>query len=117
MGPVSGHIVAIDEFCHSARVDDGMKGNETRSMLKDVGVRMQDIPSRPFGNIDAEECLPSLAKFCTLGNEAKSIKVHVCATDDDHKLFLCADEVVLQDITFEGSEGEGTGWLRDRPRF
>jgi len=78
---------------------------------------MQDIPSRPFGNIDTKECLPSLTEFRTLGDEAKSIKVHVRATDHDHKLLLRADKVVLQYITLKRRKAEGASWFCDRPRF
>ena len=50
-------------------------------------------------NINAEESFSTFPKLRTLGYEAEPIEVHVRTANDDHKLLLCTDEVLLNYVS------------------
>jgi hypothetical protein len=59
-----------------------------------------DAPSGTLGDIHAEKGLLPLTKLRTLGNETKTVKVHVCAAYDGDKFFVGTNKVVLYNVVF-----------------
>jgi hypothetical protein len=114
-------VVAIDEFCYGAGVNNGVQGHKAGGREQLMGIEKalprEDLPARPFRNVYAEKGFVAFSELCTFGNKAETVKVHVRAADDDDNLFLGADQVVFDNVALCGCQRESTGRLGYRPRF
>ena len=75
------------------------------------------IPSGFFWYIDAEQGFSALTQLCTLRDEPQTIKIHIRAAYDCNKLFVCADEAIIRDVTLETGQCQCPGWFRNRSRL
>lgn len=82
--------------------------------MKIVRSSMNDLPSWSLRNIDAQKSFPTLSELRTLSDESQSIEIHICATYNSDKTFLCTNKVVIKDVAFYTCQSKSTSRLCDR---
>jgi hypothetical protein len=75
------------------------------------------LPSDSFGDLDAQEGFTAFTQFCTFCHKPKTVKVHIGTANDSDEVILSANEVVIQDISFETGQRQSSSGFCDGPSF
>ena len=81
------------QYIHAIRI--------VRSCVGSKGI--EKLPSRFFGNFDAEKSLPSFTNFSTFGDKAQPPEIHVRATHYGYETFFLPNQTLVDDIPLETS--------------
>ena len=60
-----------------------------------------NIPARAFGDLHTEERLPTFSELGSFGDKPETVKVHVSTAHHGDELLLRADELIVDDVSFQ----------------
>src|SRR3954466_7782893 len=104
-----GHVrraVAIDKFGSRTGVDHRVKSKETTEQNGSLtfpllgGEKINPtekpcVPSRFFGDLDAQKHFAPLSEYGTFCHEPESVKIHVGPADDRNEFLLGTEKTIL----------------------